>query len=255
MPVRFEVRDRIALVTLDRPEAMNAIDSEMLRQLDEAWTRIEEDAELLVAVVTGAGERAFCAGRDIAKSVGDEDGDWSLRAEEMRIGPEGVLKPVIAAVNGHCLAAGLALALACDIRIASTNATFGTMAAKRGIVAGGGQTQRLARFVPFGVALELALTAERISAERALQIGLVNAVVPGEDLMDAALAMARTIASNAPLAVQAMKRAMYEGALELSLSDGLKVERRAYLEVSKSDDAAEGAKAFLEKRPPAFRGS
>jgi E-phenylitaconyl-CoA hydratase len=254
MPLQFEVRERIALITLGRPEAMNAIDPETFRALDESWTRFEQDDGLLVAVITGAGDRAFCAGRDLVKSVANTEDDWSQSRAGRRLGPDGIWKPVIAAINGHCLAAGLALALSCDLRIASPNATFGTMAAKRGIVAGGGQTQRLARYVPFGIALELVLMAERINAERALQVGLINAVVPAEELLNTAFAWANTIANNGPLAVRAMKRLLYEGGHELSLQDGLRLEARLYGEIIGTDDAAEGGRAFVEKRDPRFTG-
>ncbi|WP_322796193.1 enoyl-CoA hydratase/isomerase family protein [Tepidiforma sp.] len=254
MPVRTERRNRTLLITLDRPEAMNSIDPEMYRQLGEAWDRFEQDDELLVAVVTGAGERAFCAGRDLVKSAEDEANDWSQQRGGGRLTPEGIWKPVIAAVNGHCLAAGLALALACDVRVASPNATFGTMAAKRGIVAGGGQTQRLARYIPFGLAMELILFAERISAEEALRYGLVNRVVPQGELLEFALGWAEKLTKNAPLALRAMKRAAYEGGWELPMREGLRLEARLYAEIMKTEDAAEGGRAFAEKREPQFRG-
>lgn len=254
MPVRTERRNRTLLITLDRPEALNSIDPEMYAQLGEAWDRFEQDDELLVAVVTGAGERAFCTGRDLVKSVEDEANDWSQQRGGGRLTPDGIWKPVIAAINGHCLAAGLALALGCDVRVASPNATFGTMAAKRGIVAGGGQTQRLARYIPFGIAMEMILFGERISAEEALRYGLVNRVVPQGELLEFALAWADRLCENAPLAVQAMKRAAYEGGWELSLREGLRLEARLYREIMGTRDAAEGARAFAEKRPPRFEG-
>jgi enoyl-CoA hydratase/carnithine racemase len=254
MPVRTERHDRILLITLDRPEAMNSIDPEMFRQLGEAWEQFEQDAGLLVAVVTGAGDRAFCAGRDLVKSAEDEANDWSQQRGGGRLTPEGIWKPVIAAINGHCLAAGLALALACDMRVASPNATFGTMAAKRGIVAGGGQTQRLARYIPFGIAMEMILFAERISAEDALRYGLVNRVVPHGELLAFAMDWAAKLCKNAPLALQAMKRAAYEGGWDLPFREGMRLEARLYAEIMRTHDAAEGGRAFAEKRPPRFEG-
>lgn len=254
MPVRTERHDRTLLITLDRPEAMNSIDAEMYEQLGEAWSEFENDDSLLVAVVTGAGEKAFCAGRDLVKSVRDPDGDWSQRRETSRLTPDGIWKPVIGAINGHCLAAGLALALGCDVRVASTNATFGTMAAKRGIVAGGGQTQRLARYVPFGIAMEMILFAERISAEDALRYGLVNRVVEPGQTVPFAMEWAEKLCQNGPLAMQAMKRAAYEGGLNMPLDEGLRHEMRFYNEIMQTEDASEGGRAFAEKRAARFVG-
>jgi len=254
MPVRTERQERIFIVTLDRPEAMNSLDTEMFLELSAAWDEFERDDDLWVAVVTGAGDRAFCAGRDLVKSAADASEDWSQERHRARLTPDGIWKPTIAAVNGHCLAAGLALALACDLRIASENATFGTMAAKRGIVAGGGQTQRLARYIPFGKAMELLLTGDRIDAREAHRIGLVNEVVPLGEALPRAIELARRIAANGPLAVRAMKRAAYEGGLEMPLREGLRLEARLYAEIMRTEDAAEGQRAFAEKREPHFRG-
>lgn len=257
MPIELRREGRVFLITLDRPEAMNAIDPGMFSQLAAAWQEFERDDDLQVAIVTGAGEKAFCAGRDLVKSNDDAANDWSLArqgAPAGRLTPEGIWKPVIAAINGHCLAAGLALALGCDLRIASPNATFGTMAAKRGIVAGGGQTQRLARYIPFGVAMEMILFGERISAERAEQVGLVNALVAQAELMDTALEWAERLCANGPLALRAMKRLAYEGGWGMHLREGMRLEAQLYQEVQVTEDAREGARAFAEKRPARFQG-
>jgi enoyl-CoA hydratase/carnithine racemase len=254
MPVDLERHDRVLLVTLNRPEAMNSIDPGMFEQLTDAWHEFEHDDALHVAIVTGAGEKAFCAGRDLVKSVADPENDWSQRREEGRISPEGIWKPVIAAVNGHCLAAGLALALGCDLRLASPNATFGTMAAKRGIVAGGGQTQRLARYIPFGKAMEMMLFGDRIDAAEAHRIGLVNALAGPGQVVDLAMAWAARLLENGPLAMRAMKQAAYEGGWNMPFDEGLRLEMRLYREVMQSEDAGEGARAFAEKRPPRFQG-
>lgn len=254
MPIRTERRDRTFLITLDRPEAMNSIDPDMFRQLGDAWDEFERDDALMVAVVTGAGEKAFCSGRDLVKSAQDVANDWSQQRGGGRLTPEGIWKPVIAAINGHCLAAGLALALGCDLRIASPNATFGTMAAKRGIVAGGGQTQRLARYIPFGIAMEMILFAERISADDALRYGLVNRVVPREELLPFALDWAEKLCENGPLALQAMKRAAYEGGWDMTFREGMRLEARLYADIMKTEDASEGGRAFAEKRAPKFKG-
>ena len=258
MPVDLSRQGSVFVITLNRPEAMNSIDPEMFAQLGAAWDEFEHDESLHVAIVTGAGEKAFCAGRDLVKSVADSSNDWSQRRhsgeETARLTPDGIWKPVIAAINGHCLAAGLALALGCDLRVASPNATFGTMAAKRGIVAGGGQTQRLARYVPFGVAMEMILFAERMPAEDAYRVGLVNRLVPQAELMDFALGWANKLCENGPLALRAMKQAAYEGGFEMPLKEGLRLEARMYAQTMKTEDAAEGARAFAEKRAAKFKG-
>lgn len=254
MPIETSRSGRTLVITLNRPEAMNSIDPEMFWQLTEAWNEFERDESLFVAIVTGAGEKAFCAGRDLVKSAADASNDWSSRRSEGRLTPEGIWKPVIAAINGHCLAAGLALALGCDLRIASPNATFGTMAAKRGIVAGGGQTQRLARYIPFGKAMEMILFGERIDAEEAHRIGLVNRLVPQAELLDAAMEWAAKLCDNGPLALRAMKQAAYEGGWDMPFREGMRLEARLYAEVMKSEDAAEGQRAFAEKRQAQFKG-
>jgi len=254
MPIETSRHDRTFVITLNRPEAMNSIDSGMFDQITDAWDEFEHDEGLFVAVVTGIGEKAFCAGRDLVKSAADSANDWSRRRHEGRLTPEGIWKPVIAAINGHCLAAGLALALGCDLRLASPNATFGTMAAKRGIVAGGGQIQRLARYIPFGMAMEMILFGDRIDAAEAYRIGLVNRVVPQPELLDTAMAWAARLCENGPLALQAMKQAACDGGLDMTFREGMRMEARLYTEIMKTEDAAEGARAFAEKRPPRFKG-
>ena len=254
MPIDLTRSGSTFVITLNRPEAMNSIDPEMFFALGAAWDEFERDDSLLVAVVTGAGARAFCSGRDLVKSVRSADGDWSKRRTETRLTPDGIWKPIIAAINGHCLAAGLALALGCDLRVAAENATFGTMAAKRGIVAGGGQTQRLARYIPFGKAVEMVLTGDRYSAADAEKMGLVNRVVPEGQALDNALAWAASLRENGPLAMRAMKQLAYEGGLEMSLKEGLRLELKLYNEILETEDAAEGPRAFAEKRPAVFKG-
>lgn len=254
MPIDLERRDRVFLITLNRPQAMNSIDADMYRSLGAAWDEFEHDDSLHVAIVTGAGDRAFCAGRDLVKSVRDTEGDWSKARAENRLTPDGIWKPVIAAVNGHCLAAGFGLALGCDIRIASENATFGTMAAKRGIVAGGGQTQRIARYIPFGKAMEMILMGDRIDAAEAHRIGLVNALVPPGEALPEALRWADRLLANGPLAIRAMKQLAYEGVHEMPFRDGMRLEAQKYAEILATEDASEGARAFAEKRAARFRG-
>ncbi len=254
MPIDTTRSGSTFIVTLNRPEAMNSIDVDMFFGLGAAWQEFEADPSLLVAVVTGEGSRAFCAGRDLVKSSRDASDDWSKRRDESRFLPDAVTKPVVAAVNGHCLAAGLGLALACDLRVAAENATFGTMAAKRGIVAGSGQTQRLARYIPFGKAVEMVITGDRMDAAEAYRIGLVNRLVPAGEALDNALAWAAEIADNGPLAVKAMKKLAYEGGLEMGLTDGIALELQLYNEILETEDAIEGPKAFAEKRKAVFKG-
>ncbi len=261
MPIDLARHDKTFLITLNRPEAMNAIDPEMYRQLGEAWEQFRDDDSLHVAIVTGTGERAFCAGRDLVKSAKNAEDDWSQSrartADSLPAGlltPEGIWKPVLAAVNGHCLAAGLALALGCDLRIAAEHATFGTMGAKRGIVAGGGQTQRLARYIPFAKAMELILFGDRIDAAEAERIGLVNKVVAKEAVMDTAMDWAARLCKNGPLAIRSMKQAAYEGGFDMPFKEGMRLEARLYNELMTTEDAAEGQRAFAEKREPVFKG-
>jgi enoyl-CoA hydratase/carnithine racemase len=256
MPVELSRRDAVLLISLNRPEAMNSIDPGMFAQLSDAWKQFAEDDSLQVAILTGVGERAFCAGRDLVKSARNVEDDWSQRrdGDGGMLTPERIWKPIIAAVNGHCLAAGLALALGCDLRIASTNATFGTMAAKRGIVAGGGQTQRLARYVPFGTAMEMLLFGDRMDAAEAYRVGLVNRVVEPGQLMDTAFDWAARLCKNGPLALRAMKEAAYEGGFEMPFREGMRLEARLYAQLMQTEDAAEGQRAFAEKRDPVFKG-
>jgi enoyl-CoA hydratase/carnithine racemase len=262
MAVGFETREHVAIVTIDRPEARNAIDPATGEALAAAWRRFRDSADLRAAVLTGAGDEAFCAGADL-RSVGEFYRSLSpvqrLARAEAEPGLGGltrnldVWKPVIAAVNGYCLAGGFELALACDIRVACETATFGLPEVGWGIVPGAGGTQRLPRIAPMGAALELILTGERITAAEAFRLGIVNRVVPRADLLPAALALAERIGRNGPLAVQAAKQAVHRG-LHLSLDEALRLEQLLAEPVRQSEDAREGPRAFVEKRRPIFRG-
>ncbi|MCC6766584.1 MAG: enoyl-CoA hydratase/isomerase family protein [Deltaproteobacteria bacterium] len=262
MTIRFERAGAIAIVTIDRPEVLNALDAATSDALVEAWRRFQADGDLRVAVLTGAGERAFCAGADL-RGVGDFyrrlTSAERLRRSEQAPGLGGITKnlaidkPILAAVNGHCLAGGLEIALACDLRIAAENATFGLPEVTRGILPGAGGTQRLPRLIGPAHALDLILTGRRIDAREAERIGLVTRVVPPAELRDAALAVASAIAANGPLAVRAAKASVWRG-LDLPLEDGLRLEQLLAEPVRQSDDAQEGVRAFLEKRPPDFKG-
>ncbi|MBI4514346.1 MAG: enoyl-CoA hydratase/isomerase family protein [Deltaproteobacteria bacterium] len=262
MAVGFENREHIAIITIDRPEARNAIDRETDQALAGAWRRFREDAELWVAVLTGAGDQAFCAGADL-RGVGEFYRSLTSAERLARAGVEPGLggltrnlplwKPVIAAVNGYCLAGGFELALACDIRIAADTASFGLPEVTWGIMPGAGGTQRLPRIAPLGAALEMILTGERIAAAEAHRLGIVNRVVPQSELMPAALALAERICRNGPVAVRAAKEAVYRG-LHLALDEALRLEQLLAEPVRQSEDAQEGPRAFMEKRPPRFKG-
>lgn len=271
MSVNIAIDGKIATVTLDRPERMNAINPEMSRQLDEFWSRFDADDSLHVAIITGSG-RAFCAGRDLVRPDAHNDeinraarsaaqAGRSNQAEAANAtglsswGPDQTWKPVIAAINGWCLAGGFALALSCDLRIMSDSARIGSMAPKRGLLPGGGQVQRLARYVPFGKALELLLRANHLDADEAHRIGLANTVTTPEALLPTARAWAEEIASNGPLAVRASKRAAYEGVLlQSGFAEGMTLESQLYSEIMVTEDAREGTTAFAEKRPAQFTG-
>jgi E-phenylitaconyl-CoA hydratase len=262
MPIRFETQDRIALITIDRPEVHNALDLDHSRELAEAWVRFRDDADLWVAIVTGAGDKAFSAGADL-RALGEYYHSLTPLQRRQRAetvpGLGGltrnldVWKPIIAAVNGYCFGGGLELALACDIRLAAENAQFGLTETSWGIIPGAGGTQRLPRLVPVGIALEMILTASKIGAAEAYRIGLVNQVVPLAGLMDAAIEMANRICANAPLAVQTAKMAVWKG-LELPLADGLRLENTLGEPLRQTEDVQEGIAAFAEKRKPQFKG-
>jgi E-phenylitaconyl-CoA hydratase len=263
MPVHFESEGRVAWVTLDRPEALNAIDPESHTALVAAWTRFRDEEGLRVAVLTGAGSKAFCSGVDL-KRMGDF---YRAVPAERRVevwsrdpGIGGITrnleleKPVIAAVNGACLGGGLELALACDIRLASENATFGLPEVRWAIIPGQGGTQRLPRAVPPSLALEMILTAEPIDAKRALEIGLVNHVYPLTRLRDEARRMAETIAAHPPRAIRQALAAVRRG-LSLPIAEGLRLEQELADPLRDSPDNREARAAFQEKRPPRWVGT
>lgn len=258
MPVHFSTDGPIAWITLDRPEALNAIDPETHAALVAAWERFRDEDELRVAVLTGAGKKAFCAGVDL-KRMGEfyQSVPAGQRVEVWNRAPGiggitrnlEVGKPVIAAVNGVCLGGGLELALACDLRLASANATFGLPEVRWAIIPGQGGTQRLPRTISPALALEMILTARSIDAKRAAEIGLVNHVYPYSRLRDESRALAKSIAAHPTRAVRAALAAV-RGGLSLSLLDGLRLEQELADPLRDSPDNREARAAFREKRPP-----
>jgi enoyl-CoA hydratase/carnithine racemase len=258
MSIDYEIHGNVASITINRPEAMNAIDRAHNAALELAWRRLNGDPQIRAGVLTGAGAAAFSAGADLKDLIpshhaavrSGERAPWSLGGitYEPHFG-----KPMIAAINGHALAGGLELALACDIRICTPNATFGLSETKWALIPGAGGTQRLPRAVPLGWAMEMILTGDPIDAETALRIGLVNRILPASQMLDSALRLAATIAKRGPLAVIAARRAILEGQT-LGLGAGLIAERDIFFEIMKTDDAREGPAAFTEKREPRFQG-
>jgi enoyl-CoA hydratase/carnithine racemase len=255
-PVLYEQKDKIVTITLNRPEAMNSVDPETQEALIEAWSRFRDDDAAWVAILTGAGEKAFSAGADLKKLIPRTFGPGQRRDREAGLGgiTRGleIWKPMIAAVNGHCLAGGLELALACDLRLASPNATFGLTEVRWAIMPGAGGTQRLPRAVPLAKALEMILMAQTIDAAEAYRIGLVNKVVPLPELMPTAVQWAQTLCERGPLAVRAAKEAVIRG-LTMPMADGLRLEAFLSATLRQTEDAVEGPKAFAEKRKPEFK--
>ncbi len=255
--ILFEKKNGIAYVTLNRPEVLNARNRRMREELIDAVTAIRADPEVRVVILTGAGERSFSAGRDLKEAAQEKVGVVAARQAKMEIGDTEMIarlnKPVIAAINGFALGGGCEMALACDIRVAVEGAKVGLPEVSRGMIPGSGGTQRLSRVVGLGKALELILTGSVIDAEEACRIGLVNKVVPRDGLMAAAEEYAQAIATKAPVAVVLAKEAVREG-YEMSLDDGLRLETDLSALLRTTEDIKEGARAFVEKRPPQWRG-
>ena len=251
-----EIADRIATVTLNRPEKLNALNNEVLQELELIFADLEQNPGVGVVIVTGSGEKAFVAGADISelKSL-DTAGArvQALRGQAVFQRIESLPKPVIAAVNGFALGGGCELALACHIRIASETARFGLPEVSLGIIPGYGGTQRLARLVGKGVALDLILSGEMAPAADALRMCLVSRVVPAADLLATAQKLARTILSRGPLALRSALAAVNEG-LEMPQEQGLQYEAALFGLLAATQDMQEGMGAFLEKRAAAFKG-
>jgi len=240
----YTKKDHIGYVTLNRPEAGNSINLKLAEELEDICLKVNEDDDIYVVVITGAGDKAFCSGSELEKS----GTKYNVAGAIASIG-----KPVIAAINGDALGQGLELALSCDIRLSSDKAKFGFPQIAQGLIPFDGGTQRLPRIVGRGKALELILGAEIITAEEALSIGLVSKVVKGANLAAETEALARTMAAKAPLALRFIKEAVNKG-LDLTLEQGLRLEADLYFLLHTTADRTEGITAFLKKRPPQFKG-
>jgi enoyl-CoA hydratase/carnithine racemase len=251
--VERERRGKVEILTINRPEARNAINGDVTAAMGAALDDLAADDDCWVVVLTGAGDKSFSAGMDL-KAFASGQGAGIIDANGFAsITRRQFAKPLIAAVNGAALAGGCEIMLSCDLVVAADHATFGIPEAKRGLIAGAGGLIRLPRRIPRAVALELALTGEAIDARRALEVGLVNRVVPAAKLMDEALELAGTIAANAPLAVRNSKKVML-GSADLPEIEAWALNDGTFAEVFTSADAMEGAVAFAEKRPPNWQG-
>ena len=257
----YTEKDHIAHITLNRPEADNIINQQLARELEDACREINQDDSIYAVIITGAGDKVFCGGSELERLTQAGNAGKAPPAKLKDAGTKcdvaaaiaNIDRPVVAAINGEALGQGLELALSCDIRLASDKARFGLPQVASGLIPMDGGTQRLPRIVGRGKALELILTTEIISAEEALAIGLVSQVIPHENLASEAETLAQTIASKAPVALRFVKEAVNKG-MDLTLEQGLRLEADLYFLLHTTADRTEGIKAFLEKRPPQFKG-
>lgn len=250
-PVLVERRDGIIVITINRPEVRNAVDGDTARRIAAAVDELDADNQLRVGVITGAGG-TFCAGMDLKAYLrGDTPAIEGRGFAGITTTPP--RKPLIAAVEGHAMAGGFELMLACDMVVAGASSKFGVPEVKRALVAGGGAALLLARRIPFAIAMELLLTGDSVSAERAASLGLVNRVVPEGSALEGALDLAAAVAANGPLAVAATK-AIARAQSDWTVAEGWEKQRELYAPVFASEDAREGATAFAEKRAPVWKG-
>lgn len=249
--VKYEQKDQVAVLTIDRPEALNALNTQVLCDLDEAIAKVEQADDVRVVILTGAG-RSFVAGADIGEMKGFSaiDGKkFGVHGGSIFLRLENLSKPVIAAVNGFALGGGCELAMACDIRLASEKAKFGQPETGLGITPGFGGTQRLARLVGMGMAKQLVYSALNIKADEALRIGLVNAVYPQVELMENVMKLANKIAKNAPIAVRHCKKAINEG-ISKPINEAVAVEEKLFGDCFETHDQVEGMQCFLSREKP-----
>ena len=246
-----ERRGHVEILTINRPDQRNAINRTTALAMDEALNECEVDDDVWVVVLTGADTKAFSAGMDLKAFV---TGEFPITPNGFGgLTKRNFSKPIIAAANGTALAGGFELMISCDMVVAADHAKFGITEAQRGLIAGGGGLIRLAKLVPRAVAYEMALTAEPIDAQRAYELGLVNRVVPGDQVLDAAVALAERISKNAPLAVRVSKRLMHDS-IEMSEDEAWTANDEAFGLIGRSEDAREGAMAFAERREPKWQG-
>jgi enoyl-CoA hydratase/carnithine racemase len=254
--VLYEVRNEIAFVTVNRPKVLNALNDRTMDELRQVFLDIRHREDAGAAILTGSGEKAFIAGADInelATSTPLDGKDRSRRGHHILDIIENLGKPVIAAINGYALGGGCEIAMACTLRLASDNAKLGQPEVKLGLIAGYGGTQRLVRLIGLGHALELLLTGEPISAQRAYEIGLVNAVYPQAELLSQAESCVRKILANGPLAVKFTLEAAIHGS-QMTLEEGLNLEATLFGLICTTEDMKEGTGAFVEKRAAKFQG-
>jgi enoyl-CoA hydratase/carnithine racemase len=254
--ITVRTENNVTVITLNRPDAANALSVQLLNELNDVLEETDNNQESFCTIITGAGEKSFCAGADLKerKKMADNEalqtvryiGKTVNRAEEMRM-------PVIAAINGAAFGGGLELALACDLRIASSKARMGLTETSLAIIPGAGGTQRLPRLIGAGPAKRLIYTAERITADEARKLGILDYVVPLDELMGESMKLAEKIAANGPIALEQAKLAIRRG-LETDLSTGLEIEHLAYQRTIPTSDRQEGLQAFREKRKPVYRG-
>src|ERR1044071_3781178 len=258
--ILFEVRNQIAFVTFNRPEAMNAMNRQMTKDLVEACREIEEDANIRIAVFTGAGEKAFSAGMDLKERAETVFSPIERRQQKLtnKIYTQAravaaITKPTIAAIRGYCVGGGLEFALACDLRVAADDAKLGLTEVRRGIIPGAGGTQRLSRAVGITKAMEMCLTGDTVSGQEAKSLGLVNHSVPTADVLKTAEELANRVLKGAPISVVFIKEAIKKG-IELPLEEGLRLEADLSSLIGITEDAKEGPRAFAEKRAPVWKG-
>ena len=258
--ILFEVRNQIAFVMFNRPDSMNAMNRQMMKELVDACRQVEEDVGIRVAIFTGAGEKAFSAGMDLKERSETSFSPIERRQQKLSATIQtqtravaAMTKPTIAAIRGYCVGGGLEFALACDMRVAAEDAKLGLAEVKRGLIPGSGGTQRLPRTVGVAKALEICLTGDNVTGGEALRLGLVNIAVPASDVMKAAEDLAARILKGAPMSVLFIKEAIKKG-VELSLDEGFRLESDLSALIATTEDSKEGPRAFAEKRAPVWKG-
>ena len=256
MSLLYEVKDHVATITIDREKALNSIDLDTWSELSEAIKRLNNEKDSWVGIITGAGEKSFCAGADLRTTIPrliDDPNNNPYEEPPTIWRGQTAIKPLIAAVNGMALGGGLEIVLACDLRVAAEHATFGSPEVKLGFIPGWGGTQRLPRQLPWAIASQICLTGDPITAKEALQYGLINKIVTSNTVIEEAQKIAQTLCQRGPLALNAAKRAMEEG-MQMTLNQGLELEHELFDELAYTADAKEGVAAFAERRTANFEG-